>query len=186
MLLPFEDKPQCLSNYLWKICNSIIFIIWKQSGDNLKLKLASHLRVGQLQANPKVIQKSFSFSKRMLSTVRLFVFGRLADFANLWWFPRSFWPSYCSKQLQNTLIILLYNWTTSLWKFFEIQTYIFPLIAAVCTIGELLGCDCAYIFLNVSFETSCSLWVIFIWLLIILEMSLYAYPTLCKLKMSAP
>ena len=49
-----------------------------------------------------------------------------------------------------------------LLKFFGIQTCIFPLIAAVHTIGELLGCDCACIFLDVSFETPCSLSMILI------------------------
>ena len=41
--------------------------------------------------------------------------------------------------------------------------YIFPLIVAAYTIGELLGYDCVYTLLDVSSEASCYLWIILIW-----------------------
>ena len=133
-------------------------------------KLASCLRVSQPWANPKVIQKLLSFSKRTWSTIQFFAFGRLANLANLWWFPRFFWLNSFSKQLQNTFTLLTYNRTIFCWKFFQNLSEYFPLFNCYKAyhrwVLRLWLCMC---FLNVSLIETSHFCKYLFWLLIILK-----------------
>ena len=92
-----------------------------------------------------------------------------------------FLSNYCSQWLPNTLILLIYNRTTSFWKFFRNLNKYFPFNCCSSYHGWALRLWlCVYLF-------ECFVWNIMIfvnnliWLLIIPKASLNTCPISCKL-----